>query len=77
LKRCPEHADPKGDELSAWPGPDECRFFIGELNDRIGEVLAGMFIRVWTDENGDVYKQRFEKHQPVGDSVLWRKKEQL
>lgn len=69
--RCPVHADPEGTIVDAWSCPDECGYFLDELNRRIAEASQGHYIRAWRDEDGVYFKQEHRFHEPVGDPVRW------
>jgi len=70
MRRCPEHAEPQGDALDAWPCPDDCPDFLAELERRIDDIkLNGNFIRVTTID-GVQSRQEFRNHHPVGEPTV-------
>lgn len=70
--RCPTHAQPDGDVLDAWPCPDDCLDFLAELERRIEDVkVSGNFTRMWRDDNGVFYRQKFRGHEPVEVPQRW------
>ncbi len=70
--RCPDHAQPDADALNAWPCPDTCQHFVDELERRIHDVkVNGNFTRMWTDDDGQRWKQKFRNHTEVEEPQPW------
>ena len=53
--------------------PDDCRHFLAEIERVMDEVSGGTFIRISEGEDGALYRQKFENHEPVGEPVFFRR----